>query len=101
IYLMMLQDRYDAQLDIKIEKETQHSIGENAALLENIAVERIQIEFEKLLMSSCRSKGLQAMIQSQLFKYCPELADKKEALHSLISVKISFECVVAVWAIVL
>lgn len=98
---MMRAVRFAAQLDFEIEKETQLSIGENAALLENIAVERIQIEFEKLLMSSWRSKGLQAMIQSQLFKYCPELADKKEALHSLISDQISFERAEAAWAFLL
>src|SRR5699024_11409707 len=68
---MMRAVRFAAQLDFEIEKETQNSIKDNAALLQNIAVERIQIEFEKLLISQWRSKGLQAMIQSQLYMYCP------------------------------
>src|SRR5699024_11453081 len=88
---MMRAVRFAAQLNFEIEEETQLSIAENASLLENIAIERIQIEFEKLLISPWRSKGLQAMIDSQLFKYCPELGDKKEALYSLISDQISFE----------
>ena len=98
---MMRAVRFAAQLDFEIEKETLVSIGENASLLKNIAVERIQIEFEKLLISSWRSKGLKAMIQSQLFVYCPELSDKKEALQSLISDKISFKNAESAWAFLL
>ena len=98
---MMRAVRFAAQLNFEIEEETQISIAENASLLQNIAVERIQIEFEKLLISSWRSKGLQAMIDSQLFKYCPELEDKKEALYSLISDQISFENAESAWAFLL
>ena len=98
---MMRAVRFAAQLNFEIEEETQISIAENASLLQNIAVERIQIEFEKLLISSWRSKGLQAMIDSQLFKYCPELGDKKEALYSLISDQISFENAESAWAFLL
>ncbi|HLR89105.1 MAG TPA: CCA tRNA nucleotidyltransferase [Atopostipes sp.] len=98
---MMRAVRFAAQLDFEIEKETQNSIKDNAALLQNIAVERIQIEFEKLLISQWRSKGLQAMIQSQLYMYCPDLANKKAALVSLISDNISFKNVESAWAFLL
>lgn len=47
---MMRAVRFSAQLDFQIESETMVSIRENAPLLEKIAVERIQIEFEKLLI---------------------------------------------------
>ena len=95
---MMRAVRFAAQLDFEIEEETQKSIQENASLLTNIAVERIQIEFEKLLISQWRSKGLQAMIQSQLYRYCPDLANKKAALVSLISDKRRFENAESAWA---
>lgn len=98
---MMRAVRFAAQLDFEIEKETQNSIKENAALLQNIAVERIQIEFEKLLTSQWRSKGLQAMIQSQLYMYCPDLANKQAALASLVSDNISFKNVESAWAFLL
>ena len=98
---MMRAVRFAAQLDFEIEKETQNSIKDNAALLQNIAVERIQIEFEKLLISQWRSKGLQAMIQSQLYMYCPDLANKKAALVSLISDNISFKNAESAWAFLL
>src|SRR5690625_184920 len=98
---MMRAVRFAAQLDFEIEKETQNSIKDNAVLLQNIAVERIQIEFEKLLISQWRSKGLQAMIQSQLYMYCPDLANKKAALVSLISDNISFKNAESAWAFLL
>ena len=95
---MMRAVRFAAQLDFEIEEETQKSIQENASLLTNIAVERIQIEFEKLLISRWRSKGLQAMIQSQLYRYCPDIANKKAALVSLISDKRRFQDAESAWA---
>src|SRR5690625_392094 len=98
---MMRAVRFASQLDFLIEEETQKSIQTNAALLENIAVERIQLEFEKLLVSQWRSKGLQAMIQSQLYRYCPGLADRKAALVSLISDDLSFNTEASAWAFLL
>lgn len=98
---MMRAVRFAAQLDFEIEEETQRSVKENAALLQNIAVERIQIEFEKLLISQWRSKGIQAMLQSKLYMYCPELSDKKAALSSLISDNISFKNAESAWAFLL
>lgn len=98
---MMRAVRFAAQLDFTIEAETQESIQENSHLLSNIAVERIQIEFEKLLISQWRSKGLKAMIQSQLYRYCPELANKKAALVALISDELAFKNAESAWAFLL
>lgn len=98
---MMRAVRFASQLDFEIEEETQNSIQANAALLKNIAVERIQIEFEKLLISQWRSKGLQAMIQSELYRYCPGLANKEEALVSLINDDLSFNTEASAWAFLL
>lgn len=95
---MMRAVRFASQLDFEIEHETLLSIAENAPLLEKIAVERIQVEFEKLLLSRWRAKGLQAMIQTHLYLYCPELANKKAVIVSLISDKISFENNRSAWA---
>lgn len=98
---MMRAVRFSAQLDFEIEAETQVSIKENAPLLEKIAVERIQVEFEKLLTGTWHANGLAAMIQTRLYLYCPELANKKAALVSLIQDENKFEHVRQAWAFLL
>lgn len=98
---MMRAVRFAAQLDFTIEEKTLMSIKENAALLEKIAVERIQIEFEKLLTGLWRQKGLEAMISTNLYRYCPELNSKKEALETLISDPFSIENPESAWALLI
>ena len=68
---MMRGVRFAAQLDFEIEGETLLSIQDNASLLENIAVERIQVEFEKLLTGQWHTIGLAAM-EMCLYLYCPD-----------------------------
>lgn len=98
---MMRAVRFAAQLDFEIEDETLVSIRENAHLLEKIAVERIQVEFEKLLTGEWFFIGLASMIKTNLFLYCPKLADKKEALMALIETSISFQNIRQAWAFLL
>lgn len=95
---MMRAVRFAAQLDFRIEEETMISIKENAHLLEKIAIERIQIEFEKLLTGSWRQKGLEAMLSTNLYQYCPGLAEEKKALEALIEDQESFEDAESAWA---
>jgi len=98
---MMRAVRFAAQLDFDIENETQESIKENAELLEKIAIERIQVEFEKLLMGHWHEKGLQAMLVTDLYAYCPKLSSKKEALIALMDDKRAFENPRQAWALLL
>lgn len=80
---MMRAVRFSAQLGFGIEASTELAIKENASLLEHIAVERIHIEFVKLMCSQARAKGLKRMLKTKLFEYCPELARNKLALMYL------------------
>src|SRR5699024_8001167 len=98
---MMRAVRFSAQLDFEIEAETMLSIRENAFLLDKIAVERIQIEFEKLLKGQWHTIGLAAMLKTDLYTYCPELADKKEALMLLIDDELPFQTARQAWAFLL
>lgn len=98
---MMRAVRFSAQLDFGIEAETMLSIRENAFLLDKIAVERIQIEFEKLLIGQWHTIGLAAMLKTDLYTYCPELADKKEALMLLIDDELPFQTARQAWAFLL
>lgn len=98
---MMRAVRFAAQLDFDIEEETRISIKENAELLEKIAVERIQVEFEKLLLGEWHEKGLKAMLSTRLYAYCPELASKKAALIALINDELAFDNARQTWAFLL
>lgn len=95
---MMRAVRFSAQLDFQIESETLLSIKENAPLLEKIAIERIQVEFEKLLMGQWHTIGLAAMLKTNLYRYCPNLADKDEALMKLIQDELPFQTARQAWA---
>lgn len=94
---MMRAVRFAAQLDFEIEEKTHKSIQDNAPLLKNISVERIQIEFEKLLTSHWRQKGLKAMVQTRLYTYCPGLETKKAAMVSLIADEKTFNNPESAW----
>lgn len=95
---MMRAVRFAAQLDFEIEGNTLLSIRQNAQLLTNIAIERIQVEFEKLLTGEWYFVGLAAMIKTDLYLYCPKLADKKQALLTLIDRSTSFQNIRQAWA---
>lgn len=98
---MMRAVRFSAQLDFKIEASTLEAIKKHAELLEKIAVERIQVEFEKLLTANWRQKGLEAMLSTNLYRYCPKLATEKIALEAMIRDKKPFQDTESAWAMLL
>lgn len=84
---MMRGLRFSSQLNFSIEKNTKQAIQEHSHLLEKISIERIYIEFIKLLTSNYRNKGLKIFVETNCYRYCPGLEDKKEALDSLLLIK--------------
>ncbi|UNM90272.1 CCA tRNA nucleotidyltransferase [Vagococcus sp. CY52-2] len=79
---MMRALRFASQLDFNIEVKTEEAIAKNHLLLEKIAIERIYIEWVKLLMGSHRKKGLRPFVETNCYKCCPELSNKKDELMS-------------------
>ena len=77
---MMRAVRFSAQLDFKIDDATQKAIAENAPLLANIAVERTNVEFTKLMQGTSASYGLIEMIKSGLVNFMPGLANTDQDL---------------------
>ncbi|CAH1852818.1 CCA tRNA nucleotidyltransferase [Convivina intestini] len=63
--------RFSAQLDFAIENQTKTALTDLAPNLTKIAVERIQVEFEKMLLSPAASRGLQQALDSHLLAYLP------------------------------
>ena len=77
---MMRAVRFAAQLDFTIDPDTQKAIAENAPLLANIAVERINVEFSKLMQGTSASYGLVEMIKSGLNQFMPGLSSTDQDL---------------------
>ena len=73
---LMRAVRFMAQLDFKIEKETEAAIKKHAGLLEFISRERIRDEFSKTLMADDAAKGIDKLRELGLLKYAvPELME--------------------------
>ncbi|MBZ6010971.1 CCA tRNA nucleotidyltransferase [Leuconostoc gelidum] len=68
---MMRALRFSAQLEFAIDFNTQQALRKLAPNLEKIAVERIRVEFEKLLMGSQSSESLQIASRDQVMAYLP------------------------------
>lgn len=77
---MMRGLRFVSQLGFDLEEKTQASITTHAPLLSKISVERICIEFEKLLLGQNVQHAFQLFITTGCFKYCTQLADKQQLL---------------------
>lgn len=76
--------RFSASLDFDIEEATFEAMKERAPLLEKISVERIFIEFDKLLTADFWRKGLEKLIASEAYQYLPDLQDKGACLQTLL-----------------
>lgn len=98
---MMRGVRFISQLDFVMDNETEKAIHKNHALLEHIAVERIQVEFMKLLLGKGRQKALKTFIETELYYYCPELSTYKNELASFAGLKGQIPTQLAAWTLLL
>src|SRR5699024_7021277 len=79
---MMRVLRFVSQLGVKLTPETFTAIKENHALLAKISIERINVEFVKLLLGSNRRAGIEMLLATQCYKECPKLSKEKQALKN-------------------
>lgn len=71
---MMRAIRFACVLNFRFEEQTEQAIRANSYLLRNIARERIQVEFDKILTSSWATYGLHTLARLDCFPYfLPEL----------------------------
>ena len=80
---MMRAVRFASKLDFDIDNKTLQGVTDNGELLTKIAIERIEVEFTKLLLGLNPQKGLQYFIKTRLFQYCPGLANHQADLQDL------------------
>lgn len=69
-YLRMLRCiRFATRLDFQIEEETYKSIIKNAEKISKVSKERIRDEFLKILISDYPGRGIELLIETDLYKY--------------------------------
>ncbi|SFC41748.1 tRNA nucleotidyltransferase (CCA-adding enzyme) [Alkalibacterium subtropicum] len=98
---MMRAVRFASQLGFFLEADTFYAIVANAPLLENIAVERIRVEFVKMAMGKHVRQGFAGFVETRLYMYCPGLLHAKEALRNFVKVKEPIKSERQVWALLL
>ncbi|MCQ6658239.1 CCA tRNA nucleotidyltransferase [Leuconostoc citreum] len=72
--------RFSAQLGFDIAPHTKAALKQIGPNLEKIAVERIRVEFEKLLMGQYASNSLSVAIEADLIRYLPGHIKKEDWL---------------------
>ncbi|EOO15257.1 CCA tRNA nucleotidyltransferase [Bacillus cereus] len=96
---MMRGIRFVSTLGFSLEIKTKQAIETYGHLLEHIAIERITVEFEKLLTGTYCVNGLQELVETKLFSHLPYLQMSEERLLKAMQYKWdSFETDVEAWA---
>ena len=77
-------------LDFDLEQDTFVAMKDCAPLLEKISVERIFIEFDKLLLAPFWRKGLEALLTSGAIEFLPDLKESRAKLERLFELDSEF-----------
>ncbi|MEH7441675.1 CCA tRNA nucleotidyltransferase [Bacillus sp. JJ1122] len=77
---MLRAVRFLSQLSFSIEDNTFKSLQKHCNLLENIAVERKTVEFEKMLLGRDCAKAAELMVESGMYQYLPGLVHQEKSL---------------------
>ena len=80
---MMRAVRFAGQLGFSIESDTFNAIRTLKANLERVAVERMKVEFEKMILSPHRALAFKAFVECELYHSCPDFKEAKETLLKL------------------
>ncbi|WP_077213778.1 CCA tRNA nucleotidyltransferase [Bacillus dakarensis] len=83
---MMRAVRFVSQLSFSIEIMTYKALKVYGSLLKHIAIERIAVEFEKLLLGRNSRNALKILLDTGLYQYLPGLYGKREALYDFLKV---------------
>lgn len=78
---MMRALRFVSQLSFKLNPDTYESLKKNVHLMEHISVERVLVEFEKLLLGVERKKSMELVVDSCLYYYLPGFKSYKSQLE--------------------
>ncbi|HET7577812.1 MAG TPA: CCA tRNA nucleotidyltransferase [Bacillales bacterium] len=80
---MMRAVRFVSQLSFEMDGETREAVRRLAGELRHISVERITVEFDKLLLGTDTRKAFTELADSGLYVYLPGLGDRGSLLNPL------------------
>ncbi|WP_430533973.1 CCA tRNA nucleotidyltransferase [Listeria rocourtiae] len=80
---MMRGVRFVSQLGFSLERRTYEAMQQNIALLKNIAIERIAVEFVKLMRGEAVKVALPLITNLDMLPYLPGFNNHGEAIRSL------------------
>ena len=83
--------RFQASLGFTLDADTFNAMKGCVPLLEKISVERTFIEFDKLLTSFYRRKGLKSLIASGAMDYLPDMRNHQSQLETLFNFQVDFQ----------
>ena len=89
--------RFVGQLGFQVEEETKKAISLLKMNLSKVAVERMKVEFEKMIQSSYRNEAMQLFVETGLYQACPLFDGKGEILLKLAEFPIKEMSVLQAW----
>lgn len=85
---MMRAIRFVSQLSFSLHRDTFHALKEHGKLLEHISVERLTIEFEKLLLGPDYNRATGLLIETGIYHYLPGFGGRAEQLKSFLQLQL-------------
>ena len=89
--------RFVGQLGFQIEENTKNAISLLKMNLSKVAVERMKVEFEKMIQSSYRKDALKLFVETGLYQACPLFDGKDEILLKLAEFPLKEMSVLQAW----
>ena len=89
--------RFVGQLGFQIEEETKNAISLLKMNLSKVAVERMKVEFEKMIQSSYRKDALKLFVETGLYQACPLFDGKDNILLKLAEFPLKEMSVLQAW----
>ena len=89
--------RFVGQLGFQIEEETKNAISLLKMNLSKVAVERMKVEFEKMIQSSYRKDALKLFVETGLYQTCPLFDGKEDILLKLAEFPLKEMSVLQAW----
>ena len=89
--------RFVGQLGFQIEENTKNAISLLKMNLSKVAVERMKVEFEKMIQSSFRKDALKLFVEPDLYQACPLFDGKDEILLKVAEFPLKEMSVLQAW----
>ncbi|MBC1550378.1 CCA tRNA nucleotidyltransferase [Listeria sp. FSL L7-1434] len=82
---MMRAVRFLSQLDFELDKETENALGSQISLLQHTSVERITVEWIKMIKGPAIKRAIDLLVKVEMETYLPGLQGEKAALTEFAS----------------